>query len=128
MGKGPFTPEILAARRAIAPPLQITCPKGGIFVRDVRVWHRGMPNKSGAPRHMLGLGFNSATDPKADAATRESNNGRRTMVFSESARAAFAAPNPYDIERENIAFVDGPCDPWGNKEGEVIGPVVQVRC
>ena len=118
-----FTTEVLHARRAAVPPVQVVIPKGGMMVRDVRVWHRGMPNLSNppAPRHMLGVGYNAASDPVGDPATRESNNGRRDMVFSESARRAFEAPRraEYDLER-NVVFVPGPVDPWGNQVGEVV--------
>ena len=123
-GQRGFSPQLLQERRALAPPVQLVVPRGGLVVRDVRCWHRGMPNRSPTPRHMLGIGYNSATDPVGEAATRESNNGRRDMVFSESARAIFesawAAAPDYGLER-NVAFVDGPVDPWGNKQGEVIG-------
>jgi hypothetical protein len=45
-------------------------------------------------------------------ACSESNNGRRNMVFSESARDAFAGRRvEWGLER-NIQFVDGPVDPW----------------
>ena len=41
-----------------------------------------------------------------EAATRESNNGRREMVFSESARDSFAARRvEWGVER-NIRFVE----------------------
>ena len=50
-----------------------------------------MPNRSPVPRHMLGIGYNAAADPVGEAATRESNNGRRDMVFSETLRPDFEA-------------------------------------
>lgn len=109
-GEKQLTEQVLTARRAIAAPLQVIVPKGGVLCRDVRCWHRGMPNLSNAPRHMLGLGFNAAHDPVGESATRASNNGRRDMVFSETAREAFAARRvEWGLER-NIKFVDGEVD------------------
>jgi hypothetical protein len=93
-GERSFSPALLNQRRrasALAAPVQIVVPRGGLIVRDVRVWHRGMPNRTPTPRHMLGVGYNAAQDPVGEPATRESNNGRRSMVFSESARAILEA-------------------------------------
>jgi hypothetical protein len=54
-GPVPTDPEVLAARAAVAPPAQLTCPAGGIILRDNRAWHRGMPNLTDTPRIMLSL-------------------------------------------------------------------------
>jgi hypothetical protein len=55
--EGPVPTEELdlAERAAISPPAQITCPAGGIVLRDGRAWHRGMPNTSERPRIMLSM-------------------------------------------------------------------------
>eukprot|EP01052_Picozoa_sp_SAG31_P000571 SAG31_NODE_16_length_36206_cov_27.355728_40_plen_297_part_00 len=109
-GSRPFTADLLEARRVFAPPMQVLVPRGAVLMRDVRVWHRAMPNRSPHPRHMLGIGYNAATDPVGEEATRESNNGRRHMVFSEDVRADFEAAwlrNPdYGLER-NVIFEPG---------------------
>ena len=122
-GEVAFNAEMLMQRRAVGAPVQVTVPRGGLIVRDVRTWHRGMPNCSSTPRHMLGIGYNAAADPAGEAATRESNNGRRDMVFSDSARgimeAAWSSTPDHGLER-NIVFVPGPVDPWGNQPGELI--------
>lgn len=47
--------EHLEERRRIAPPVQPTIAKGSIVLRDLRLWHSGMPNHSDDPRYMLGL-------------------------------------------------------------------------
>ena len=47
--------EALARRRAVAPPFQPSVRAGSLLVRDIRLWHAGMPNGSRAPRPMLAL-------------------------------------------------------------------------
>lgn len=54
-GPVPTDPAQLDTRSAIFPPRQLTCPAGGIILRDARAWHRGMPNLTDRPRLMLGL-------------------------------------------------------------------------
>ncbi|RAH61447.1 phytanoyl-CoA dioxygenase family protein [Aspergillus piperis CBS 112811] len=46
-------PEIVEARRKISPPVQPSLPKGAIIIRDFRLWHAGMPNRTDDPRVML---------------------------------------------------------------------------
>ena len=45
----------VAARRAVRPPLLGTTKKGAVLVRDMRLWHRGTPNLSAAPRFMIAM-------------------------------------------------------------------------
>jgi len=47
--------DVLAARRAIAPPYQPTVPLGSVVIRDIRLWHAGMPNRTAIPRPMLAM-------------------------------------------------------------------------
>ena len=42
--------EMLAAQRQIAAPLQPTVPLGGVVIRDNRLWHAGMPNRTQTSR------------------------------------------------------------------------------
>ncbi|KAI1372224.1 phytanoyl-dioxygenase family protein [Hypoxylon crocopeplum] len=46
-------------RMSVRPPIQPRCGPGDIMIRDLRTWHAGMPNLSGAHRVMLGLGYQS---------------------------------------------------------------------
>jgi hypothetical protein len=48
-------PERVEARRATNPPVRGCTRLGDILLRDVRIWHRGMPNHSDRPRHMLAM-------------------------------------------------------------------------
>lgn len=42
-------------RRALAPPLQPCVRAGSVLIRDIRLWHRGMPNHSEQPRPMIAM-------------------------------------------------------------------------
>ena len=48
-------PELLEQRRAISPPFQPTFRRGSVLIRDVRLWHAGMPNRTDAPRPMIAM-------------------------------------------------------------------------
>jgi len=45
----------LAEQRKIAPPFQYTAPAGSVVIRDIRLWHAGMPNPSNTPRPMIAM-------------------------------------------------------------------------
>lgn len=36
-----ITPEIVDQRKRLSPPLQVPCKYGGVFLRDMRLWHAG---------------------------------------------------------------------------------------
>ena len=42
-------------RRKIAPPARGNAKKGSALIRDIRLWHRGVPNLSDEPRHMIAM-------------------------------------------------------------------------
>ena len=50
-------PEIVEARRRLMPPVQPTVQRGDLVIRDVRLWHAGMPNRTHVPRIMLAFGI-----------------------------------------------------------------------
>ncbi|CAE6405536.1 unnamed protein product [Rhizoctonia solani] len=50
---GRIKPEPMEKRRGVSPPFQPFVPKGSILMRDLRLWHAGMPNKTEKPRVML---------------------------------------------------------------------------
>lgn len=73
-----ITPEIVEQRKRLSPPLQVPCKYGGVFLRDMRLWHAGtrflaelfisfpsenltmetgMPNGSDKDRIMLACGY-----------------------------------------------------------------------
>ncbi|KAK7959162.1 phytanoyl-CoA dioxygenase family protein [Apiospora aurea] len=46
--------DLQEARRRIGrPPVQPSLPKGALIIRDFRLWHAGMPNRTDEPRVML---------------------------------------------------------------------------
>jgi len=52
--------DVFSRRARICSPVQPTIPKGSVCVRDLRMWHAGMPNLTAAPRIMLGFIFSPA--------------------------------------------------------------------
>ena len=55
-GGGPrVSDELEASRRAIERPIQAETQVGDVLIRDTRLWHRGVPNRSDRPRHMIAL-------------------------------------------------------------------------
>lgn len=52
---GRIREDLLAARREVRPPCQPAVKKGSIVVRDLRLWHAGMPNLGSEVRVMLAM-------------------------------------------------------------------------
>lgn len=50
-----ISPHALEARRAICPPIQPTFRRGSMLIRDIRLWHAGMPNRTVVPRPMIAM-------------------------------------------------------------------------
>ncbi|KAF4827352.1 Kanamycin B dioxygenase [Colletotrichum tropicale] len=75
----PISEEAKAARMKIRPPIQPRCVRGDIMIRDLRLWHAGMPNESAHHRIMLGLGYQSPYFPNYD----------QTMHLPETQRCFF---------------------------------------
>jgi len=47
--------DVLERRRQIAPPIQPSVRAGSVLIRDIRLWHAGMPNHTDAPRPMIAM-------------------------------------------------------------------------
>jgi len=58
---GPYSTFIkkdrLEERRQVRPPIQPVANRGDITLRDLRLWHAGMPNPSNEHRIMLAVGY-----------------------------------------------------------------------
>ncbi|QSZ33866.1 hypothetical protein DSL72_005439 [Monilinia vaccinii-corymbosi] len=54
-GRGWVKATAFNRRAEISPPFQPTIPKGSIAIRDLHLWHAGMPNLSDQNRIMLGF-------------------------------------------------------------------------
>ena len=87
-----------AARRAIAPPTQANARKGSVLIRDMRVWHRGVPNQSDHPRHMIAMIHNIGW-------LRQ----RGPVTYERGCESAF----PESVLDHNAAFTDEPIDYLG---------------
>lgn len=55
VGTGHVTPEQERVRRQAVPPVRAVSRKGDAVLRDMRMWHRGMPNNGIEARHMIGM-------------------------------------------------------------------------
>jgi len=49
----------LEEQRRLVPPFQPTMSKGSILLRDMRLWHAGMPNRTDRPRPMIAMIHNA---------------------------------------------------------------------
>ncbi|KAF9781978.1 hypothetical protein IL306_011980 [Fusarium sp. DS 682] len=48
-----YADELIERRRQVRPPIQASLPKGSLIIRDIRLWHAGMPNRTENTRIML---------------------------------------------------------------------------
>lgn len=54
-GAGRVEAEHLQTRRTERPPFQPTMKRGDVLIRDMRMWHAGMPNHTREPRPMIAM-------------------------------------------------------------------------
>lgn len=54
-GRGWIKKKAFTDRARTSPPIQPTIPAGSILMRDLRLWHSGMPNTSSTPRIIIAL-------------------------------------------------------------------------
>lgn len=54
-GAAHVSSEKLEKWRQINPPVQLDIKRGSILIRDVRLWHAGMPNFTQTPRPMIAM-------------------------------------------------------------------------
>ena len=108
--------DLAELRRPKHPPVQITVPKGAVAFRDLRVWHRGMPNSSGDfPRHMISLGYGAERDPTAECS--HLGAGKHKHLFGEDAKPAFYRKPGKPVLVDTLAsFVEGRVDHFGNPD------------
>jgi len=87
--------ETEEARRAVNPPIRANTKKGSVLIRDMRVWHRGVPNRADSPRHMIAMIHNIGWLKRS-----------RTLNFSKGCESAF----PDSALDHNVVFTDEPID------------------
>jgi hypothetical protein len=87
--------EALERRRAFAPPVYPSLKAGSIVIRDMRLWHAGMPNRTDTARPMIAMihyiKWWGACEP---------------IPFPKGTEAFFRHP----ALRTNALFVDGPVE------------------
>lgn len=77
--------EALEARRNVRPPVQPAVCRGDVMIRDLRLWHAGMPNESESHRVMLGLGY--------QVSRRQPHQWDKTSTTDVDARQSPSHPN-----------------------------------
>jgi hypothetical protein len=86
--------DVLEARRQVRSPISAHLPPGSVLMRDIRLWHRGVPNPSDAPRLMVALIQSSAFLPA------------HTLDFPAGSEHVFEDADP----RWHVRFADEPID------------------
>jgi hypothetical protein len=84
--------EAVEARRAVRPPLQPAVRAGGVVIRDLRLWHAGMPNLTDQARPMIAMIHWVSWWPA------------QPVEFPRTEEAFFRHP----VLRTDAAWVDGP--------------------
>ncbi|MBS1707597.1 MAG: phytanoyl-CoA dioxygenase family protein [Armatimonadetes bacterium] len=92
----------MAKWRAVKPPFQPVVKAGSIVIRDIRMWHAGMPNRTQTPRPMIAMIHYVSWWPLGDK-----------MKFGKGAEAVLQHP---DLETW-AEFVDGEPDYVGSPHG-----------
>ena len=88
-------PAVERRRHAECNPLQPIVPAGSVLLRDIRLWHRGMPNCTDQPRPMIAM-----------IHWVRWWHARKPLLFPKGTEDLFA-----DSALETVAeFVDGPID------------------
>ena len=92
---GELTDERVETQRARRSPIRLEIARGSVVVRDIRLWHRGVPHESSAFRHMLAM-------------VHQVRWFRRLgkLRYQTGCEDAFVAG---DLDH-NAEFVDGPID------------------
>jgi len=98
--------DMLEKRREIAPPVRGNTNKGSILIRDMRLWHRGMPNVSDKTRFMTAMihscrWFRRRTQVKFEIGCEDAfknDNLESHVVFVEDPSGYLYENNPYEYK------------------------------
>ncbi len=88
--------ETQASVRETTTPVQIEAGAGDVLIRDMRLWHRGVPNRSPRARHMIALVLTA----------RSALDQKQRLTFGIGCEAAFESGRV----DPNADFVRGPID------------------
>lgn len=98
--------SLLEQRRAEVPPIQPTVRRGSLLIRDIRLWHAGMPNRTQAPRPMVAMihtiGWYANSTP---------------LRFLKQSEQFLTHP----VLRQGAEYVDGPIDHIAAPGGHGLG-------
>jgi hypothetical protein len=100
--------DVLERRRQVAPPFQPTIPLGSVLIRDLRLWHAGMPNRTEHPRSMIAMihycgwyGWaGSLKFPKGTEDFFQHPDLHTVAEFVDTPVDHIHAPQAYDYDRE----------------------------
>ncbi|MEZ4860937.1 MAG: phytanoyl-CoA dioxygenase family protein [Caldilineaceae bacterium] len=93
---GPISAAQEAERRAVVPPVRAIARKGSIVIRDMRMWHRGVPNHSQQVRHMIAMVHHIKWMQRA-----------APLLFNTGCEDAFTPIAGFD---HNVEFTDQPLE------------------
>ena len=101
------SPADLEKWRAIAPPIQPQVLAGGILIRDIRLWHAGMPNRTAQPRPMIAMihaaswfETPSLKFPRASQAFFEHPHLRTVVEWTDEPIDYLHSPQAYQYEHQ----------------------------
>ena len=94
------------------PPRQIITNKGSVIFRDLRLWHRGCPNFSNEPRHMLSIGFGAEKDPSPNCS--HLGFGKHRHIFAMDSKDKFVDTKFTPYVDKLLYFIDDNVDHFGN--------------
>lgn len=87
--------EMEAARRREVPPVRAITNRGDLLMRDMRMWHRGVPNRSNEIRHMIAMVHNIRWLQRS-----------APLLFQRDCASAF----PDSVLDHNVQFTDEPLE------------------
>ena len=96
--------DALERRRAFVPPIQPVVRRGGVLIRDMRLWHAGMPNRTQNPRPMIAMvhvpgwlaTHDSLTFPKGTEPFFQQSDLRTCARFVDGSIDHIGAPQAYE--------------------------------
>jgi ectoine hydroxylase-related dioxygenase (phytanoyl-CoA dioxygenase family) len=102
-----ISPEDLEIWRAKSPPFQPTMKRGGILIRDICLWHAGMPNQTEQPRPMIAMihyawwmeTHSALQFPKGTEAFFADSDLKTPAAFVEGPIDYVHAPQAYDYQK-----------------------------
>ncbi len=98
--------SVLEARREIRPPLQPTVKRGSVVLRDIRLWHAGMPNHTQTPRPMIALIHWAGWWSASEKIRFPRDSGVEEIIAHKQLRTVveWVSPDELDHTRHNAAY------------------------